>query len=172
MTVQNQINVDLLWTGPSETNFIEILFKIQQSLSNKLHFNSTSMCLKFTGTLSLTLIYFDPSVDNMPSKVRDETAYPFTNFNSWVQEWINNFITHFITDVIIYPCWDCRIKTRHPFLIEVSTRRRGRWQRHFPEAIAHGTCRASTRVWGIKLQPRFGWAVSIWIITWHPLTLA
>ena len=64
-----------------------------------------------------------------------------------------------------------RIKTEHPFLVEVSARRRGRWQSPFAEAIAEVRWRASARVWGLKLQPRFGWAVLIWIITRHHLIL-
>ena len=64
-----------------------------------------------------------------------------------------------------------RIKTEHPFLVEVSARRRGRWQSHLTEAIAEVRWRASARVWGLKLQPRFGWAVLIRIITRHRLIL-
>ena len=64
-----------------------------------------------------------------------------------------------------------RIKTEHPFLVEVSARRRGRWQSHLTEAIAEVRWRASARVWGLKLQPRFGWAVLIRIITRHHLIL-
>ena len=40
----------------------------------------------------------------------------------------------------------CRIKTRYPFLIEVSARRRGRWQSHLTKAIAEARWRASARV--------------------------
>ena len=64
-----------------------------------------------------------------------------------------------------------RIKTEHPFLVEVSARRRGRWQSHLTEAIAEVRWGASARVWGLILQPRFGWAVLIRIITWHHFIL-
>ena len=45
----------------------------------------------------------------MVSKVLDEIAYPFPNFNGCtaeVWEWIYNFIPHFIMDIITYPCWN------------------------------------------------------------------
>ena len=42
-----------------------------------------------------------------------------------------------------------RIKTEHPFLVEVSAQRRGRWQSHLTEAIAEVRWRASARVWGL-----------------------
>ena len=64
-----------------------------------------------------------------------------------------------------------RIKTEHPFLVEVSARRRGRWQSHLTEAIAEVRWCASARAWGLKLQPRFGRAVLIRIITRHHLIL-
>ena len=35
-----------------------------------------------------------------------------------------------------HKCYVYRIKTGHQFLVEVSTRRRGRWQSHLTEAIA------------------------------------
>ena len=41
----------------------------------------------------------------MPTKVWDEIAYPFQNFNGVtveVWEWISNFIPHIIMDVITY----------------------------------------------------------------------
>ena len=40
------------------------------------------------------------------SKVWDEIAYTFLNFNNVTVEWINNFIPHCIMDVITYTCWD------------------------------------------------------------------
>ena len=45
----------------------------------------------------------------MASKVWDEIAYPFLNFNGSnveVYEWISNFIPQFMMDVITYPCMD------------------------------------------------------------------
>ena len=66
----------------------------------------------------------------------------------------------------------CGIKTGHPFLVEVSGRRWGRWQSHLTEVIAEVRWRASARVWGLKLQPRFGWIVLIRIITRHARILA
>ena len=66
----------------------------------------------------------------------------------------------------------CGIKTGHPFLVEVSAQRRGRWQSHLTEAIAEVRLRASARVWGLKLLPRFGWAVLIRIITRRARILA
>ena len=45
----------------------------------------------------------------MPSKVWDEIAYPFPNFNGGaveVWEWISYFIPHFVMYVIIYSCGD------------------------------------------------------------------
>ena len=45
----------------------------------------------------------------MSSKVWDEIAYPFPNFNRCnveVWEWISNFSTNFILHVITYKCWD------------------------------------------------------------------
>ena len=68
--------------------------------------------------------------------------------------------------------WGYRIKTEHPFLVLVSARRRGRWQSHLTEAIAEVRWRASARVWGLKLKPRFGWAVLIRIITRRARILA
>ena len=44
--------------------------------------------------------------NHIPSKVWDNVAYPFPNFNGFtieVWEWINNFLPHFIMDVINYP---------------------------------------------------------------------
>ena len=46
--------------------------------------------------------------NHISSKVWDEIAYPFPNFNGSiveVQEWISNFIPHFMLDVITYPGW-------------------------------------------------------------------
>ena len=43
------------------------------------------------------------------SKVWDEIAYPFPNFNGAiveVWEWISNFTQHIIMDVISYSCLD------------------------------------------------------------------
>ena len=68
-------------------------------------------------------------------------------------------------------CFLYGIKTEHPFLVEVSVRSWGRWQSHLTEAIAEVRWRASARVWGLKLQPRFGWAVLIRIITRHHFIL-
>ena len=50
--------------------------------------------------------------NDMPSKVWDEIAYPFLNFNGCtveVYEWISNFIPHFMMDVITYPFGDLKI---------------------------------------------------------------
>ena len=47
--------------------------------------------------------------NHMPSKVWDQIADPFQNFNGYtveVWEWISNFITHFMMDVITYQYWD------------------------------------------------------------------
>ena len=46
---------------------------------------------------------------HLPSKVWDEIAYPFPNFNGFtieVSKWMSNFIPHFMMGVITYPCWD------------------------------------------------------------------
>ena len=44
----------------------------------------------------------------MARKVRDEIAYPFSNWKGatvGVGEWISNFIPHCIIDIITYACW-------------------------------------------------------------------
>ena len=73
------------------------------------------------------------------------------NLRSYIYIYINHIIAY-----IIY-----RTKAGHPFLVEVSVRRRGRWQSHLTKAIAEIRWRASAQVWGLKLQPRYGWAVLI-----------
>ena len=81
-----------------------------------------------------------------------------------------------LVDLISNMCYRwmlvCSIKNGHPFLVEVSARRRGRWQSHLTEAIAEVRWRASALVFGLKLQPRFGWTVLIRIITRHARILA
>ena len=47
--------------------------------------------------------------NHIHSKVLDEIAYPFPNFNGVtgdVCEWISNIIPHFLMDVITNPRWD------------------------------------------------------------------
>ena len=52
-----------------------------------------------------TWFNFNPSMDDMSSKVRDKITYPFQNFiGATVWELINNFIPLFIMGVVIHPC--------------------------------------------------------------------
>ena len=57
------------------------------------------------------------------------------NSNIFIQA--NSFETVWETAAIFsWPQCVYRIKTEHPFLVEVSARRRGRWKGHLTEAIA------------------------------------
>ena len=73
-------------------------------------FKAVSCCSSPLLPILQTWINFIPTwiSNDMPSKVWDESIYPFPNFNGTaieVWEWISNFIPHFAMDVIAYPCW-------------------------------------------------------------------
>ena len=93
-----------------------------------------------------------------------------TILQHWYSKWLGDVQTasHYLNQWWLV----CRITIGHPFLVELSARRRGRWQSHLTETIAEVRWRASARVWGLKLQPRFGWTVLIRIITRHARILA
>ena len=58
------------------------------------------------GPLLLTWLNSNPNME-MPSKLRDEITYPFTNGTTGeVWKWITNFFPNIIMNVITCPSWD------------------------------------------------------------------
>ena len=84
----------------------------------------------------------------------------------WYYNWVVIFVQYEHTGTRFIKI-DCRIKSGHPILVEVSARRPAWWQSPLTGAMAEVRWRASARVWGLKLQPRFGWAILIWFIARH-----